>query len=130
MRRTSASTLTAIDVVVSVGVDFRQRAVGSESRIVDQHVDHPAADNRDQVLDARLASQIADHQIHVDTGRPLLDTLPHLCQASLVPPGEDQRHASLRQLLGEDRAQPGACTGDDGPAGTDLTFLRHFEPFR
>ena len=113
-------------VVVPVGVDLRQPAVGAEPRIVDQDVDHPSVQYRNQGLDARLAAQVTDHEFDVDARSQSLNSLPHLRQTRLVSPGEHQRQTALGELLGEQCAQARARAGDDGPARAGLVFLRHF----
>jgi len=76
--------------VVSVGVDVHKRAVGPESRVVDQNVDHPPVELRDQVSNALVAAQITDHQLHLASRGPLTDALPYLLQPSPLSPGENQ----------------------------------------
>ena len=86
-------------VAVAVGIDLREPTVGAEARIVDQDVDHPSVQHRNQRLDARLAAQITDDEFDVDARRQSLNSLPHLRQPRLVPAGEHQRQVLARRAF-------------------------------
>ncbi len=77
-------------VAVSVGVDLLQRAVGPEARIVDQDVDHPATQSRNQSLDTCLAAEVAHDEFDIDERSQSLNSLPHLRETCFVPSGQNQ----------------------------------------
>ena len=77
-------------VTVAVGVDVLQSAVCPEARIVDEDVDLPSVQCRNQSLDARLAAEVADHEFDVDARSQSLHSLPHFRQTRFVSPGEYQ----------------------------------------
>jgi hypothetical protein len=110
-------------LAVPVRVDLGQRAVCAEPRIVDQDVHRPSSEHANQGVGARLAAKIADRDLDLDVGGQAPNPLLHLRQTGVVPPGQQNRHSPLRELLGEQCAKARTRARDHGPAG--FVILRH-----